>query len=157
MFRSIPCANRLCFDRDLKQACKVHRSHIKNLRASITSKAASTPKFIREKLKPRLLERQREDRIQEENVKLAERINSLRIPRNRQRVCRTSKPTYENEYNLQLENKRLAVRLLSMRSSYSVKKYLKQHEHLQQVKSNISLFPTSSGYQSHKTAVNVPP
>lgn len=46
MFRSIPVANKICFDKDLKRQWRIHEKKLRELKSSIDSKEPQTYDFL---------------------------------------------------------------------------------------------------------------
>lgn len=56
MFRQIPVANKLCFDKELKRSWEIHERKLKNLKCSIDRSRPAEFEFLQSRPKKEVLQ-----------------------------------------------------------------------------------------------------
>lgn len=79
MFRSIPVANKICFDKDLKRQWRIHEKKIKDLKCTIDFKEPQSFDFLASKLKKEEIMDIRNAEIMRENQVLLSKISNITI------------------------------------------------------------------------------
>ena len=93
MFRAIPVANKICFDKDLKRQWKIHEKKLKDLKCSIDFQQPPTYDFLSTKPKREELQDLRNNEILRENRVLLSKIGAISIQGN---LCFTQEAWVSN-------------------------------------------------------------
>ena len=79
MFRSIPVANKICFDKDLKRKWRIHERKLRDLKCSLDMKKPQHFDFLASKPKREELEEARNTEIMRENQVLLNKISTISV------------------------------------------------------------------------------
>lgn len=79
MFRSIPVANKLCFDKELKRSWEIHENKLKHLKCSIDRSKPSEFGFLQSRPKKEVLREFRDAEVLRENRVLLNKISEISV------------------------------------------------------------------------------
>jgi len=77
MFRSIPVTNKLCFDKDVKRAWKIHEAKISSFKSSLSKERPEHFDFLDQRLKKAALKEVRNMEVDRENQVLLKKIKEI--------------------------------------------------------------------------------
>lgn len=175
MFRSIPVANKLCFDKQLKRSWQIHEKKLKTLKSSIDRNKPQEFQFLYSRPKKQVLQDLRNTEIMRENKVLLSKISEISqegkmfansgdlnklLRRAKSTVPQNFKKTLNEPFRkrelvkIVQENQDMLKRIQERKSCYNIRRMARDRQTIEKNIHLISSFPYKD-FKRNKTQVNV--